>query len=77
MIMLPTPQYHLAEGTKYKIEISDCCVTAEVTGTFIKYDYEEDDDMHEYPFMLFDIGKIEGYPSALAFIKLAEKEDSE
>jgi len=48
----------LEVGKRYLIEISDCCISGELIGTFEGYDPEDLDD--KYPDLCFDIGKLEG-----------------
>lgn len=48
---------NLVPGKRYRITIEDCCVGAEMYGTFlhIHYDSDEYDDVRDYH---FDIGII-------------------
>ncbi len=52
---------NLEVGKKYKMTLGDCCIGGELRGTFLGYEYEEDDEDREYPDLKFDIGTFWTY----------------
>lgn len=49
----------LKPGRKYKITFSDCCISGELTGKFIRWEGTEKDLVYRYA--IFDFGKITGW----------------
>jgi len=51
----PTPVDKLVPGTRYRLDLEDCCVQGTLVATFSYYKLDEDGDPHE---AVFDIGTM-------------------
>jgi len=57
----------LEQWTHYTLDLSDCCITGQIRGVFIRYEYDDDDPDHQYPRLVFDIGTFDTlYESAVS-----------
>jgi hypothetical protein len=51
----PTPVGKLVPGTRYRLDLDDCCVQGSLVATFSYYNLDEDGDPEE---AVFDIGTM-------------------
>lgn len=64
---MTTPAHDLQPGGRYLIELSDCCVEAELVGRFSGY-AETDDELRP---LVFDIGTFTGW-GQISFTEIGE-----
>lgn len=50
----------LSPGSRYDVELRDCCVEGSLIGTFLRLEFEDSDAEHEYPTAIFDFGSLAG-----------------
>jgi hypothetical protein len=60
---MPAELKDLQIGVRYRIKFEDCCVSGEMTGTFLGWNEElsDEDDRLTYHRAKFDFGEIEGW----------------